>query len=326
MRLNATTVLIGGKVRLEPYKKEHVSRYHGWMQDDELLAQTASEKLTLDEEFENCESWRNDETKLTFLIFVKDKMIGDVNAFFKDEEAEVEIMIAEMTYRRNGYAEEALRIFMAYLHQRKRPQRFVAKIGQQNSPSIALFEKLGFRFVQKVDAFQEVEYDLLQAPSYHYAECTDDDSAPGGILAQEFQVATTDTVIDVTLLYYGRKTVLVLCGDSLRAFALAGPAKYGNDIAATCLCGDSHIAAGMARRLSAKTNRLIFVSFGSDDDDDDDVALEAALSRRIPPSTWLPHPATISFDSLDSFSDFTDLRNALDGGSLGVVEADEASS
>ena len=62
MRLNEDTVLVGRRCVLVPYKEKYVERYHAWMQDEELLALTASERLTLDEEFENQRSWRDDAT------------------------------------------------------------------------------------------------------------------------------------------------------------------------------------------------------------------------------------------------------------------------
>ena len=93
MRLNEDTVLVGRRCVLVPYKEKYVKRYHAWMQDEELLALTASERLTLDEEFENQRSWRDDATKLTFIVldraqcfqgddrFPVGAMVGDVNAF-----------------------------------------------------------------------------------------------------------------------------------------------------------------------------------------------------------------------------------------------------
>ena len=68
MRLNEDTVLVGRRCVLVPYKEKYVTRYHAWMQDDDLLALTASERLTLDEEVENQRSWRDDAKKLTFIV------------------------------------------------------------------------------------------------------------------------------------------------------------------------------------------------------------------------------------------------------------------
>ncbi|KAJ7481058.1 GNAT domain-containing protein [Mycena galericulata] len=153
MKVNANTVLVGpGKVVLVPYRPEHVPRYHAWMQDAELRELTASEPLTLDEEFEMQRKWQLDEDKLTFIVCARGSetldsgssltpsdprvsalpMIGDVNIFLhgppphlrvpdsalEEEEdqfyAEVEIMIAERDYRRKGFALEALQLMLGY--------------------------------------------------------------------------------------------------------------------------------------------------------------------------------------------------------------------
>lgn len=42
-------------------------RYHKWMSDPELLKLTASEPLTLDQEYEMQETWRNDEDSMSEL-------------------------------------------------------------------------------------------------------------------------------------------------------------------------------------------------------------------------------------------------------------------
>ena len=56
------------KVLLVPYRPEHVERYHAWMQDPDLLTATASEPLTLDEEYEMQESWHDDPHKCTCIL------------------------------------------------------------------------------------------------------------------------------------------------------------------------------------------------------------------------------------------------------------------
>ncbi|KAJ7772934.1 GNAT domain-containing protein [Mycena maculata] len=150
MKVNKNTVLVGGKVVLVPYLPEHVLKYHTWMQDEELRELTASEPLTLEEEFEMQRKWQLDEDKLTFIVCARGSdllepgsstpgdsrisalpMIGDVNIFLHgppphlrpekpgvvDEDefyAEVEIMIAEREYRRKGFALEALQLMLGY--------------------------------------------------------------------------------------------------------------------------------------------------------------------------------------------------------------------
>ena len=70
MKINEKTVIYGSRVILVPYEKEHVEKYHGWMQSEEILQTTASEPLTLENEYKMQESWREDEDKLTFIILL----------------------------------------------------------------------------------------------------------------------------------------------------------------------------------------------------------------------------------------------------------------
>ena len=91
-----------------------VEKYHGWMQDEELLRLTSSEPVTIEEEYDVHESWITDPTKLTYIICDKSlhstdligSMIGDLNLFIGEEEADINIMIAEPEYRRRGISVE----------------------------------------------------------------------------------------------------------------------------------------------------------------------------------------------------------------------------
>ncbi|WMV30598.1 hypothetical protein MTR67_023983, partial [Solanum verrucosum] len=103
----------GEKVILVPYMREHVPKYHEWMQDPLLLQATGSEPLTLEQEYEMQLSWTQDPLKQTFIVLDRElivgnfthgephveAMVGDVNIYVNDlddpQMAEVEIMIAE---------------------------------------------------------------------------------------------------------------------------------------------------------------------------------------------------------------------------------------
>ena len=69
MKLNQSTILYGkiinvikpgNKINLVPYKAHHVPIYHEWMKLPDLLEMTASEPLTLDQEYAMQQSWLND--------------------------------------------------------------------------------------------------------------------------------------------------------------------------------------------------------------------------------------------------------------------------
>ncbi|CAN8075616.1 unnamed protein product [Agarophyton chilense] len=173
MRINSDVVLslTRSSAVLVPYKEIHVKRYHKWMQSPTLLELTASEPLTLEEEFENMKSWREDETKMTFIILDRsigeNYMVGDVNLYLQEDaedgqrHAEIEVMIAEPAARRKGLAKTALQMMMAFSVQNLKVDVFIAKVLDHNEPSIALFtKKLNFQEERKVPAFGEIHYRL----------------------------------------------------------------------------------------------------------------------------------------------------------------------
>ncbi|KAK4138703.1 hypothetical protein BT67DRAFT_446751 [Trichocladium antarcticum] len=112
MRLNESTAVSTPKVLLVPYDRRHVLTYHAWMEDPAIQEATASERLTLDEEYENQASWRASHDKLTFIACqplappppaandrsgtavqggaadAPGRMVGDVNLFLYPYEGE----------------------------------------------------------------------------------------------------------------------------------------------------------------------------------------------------------------------------------------------
>ncbi|KAG8387219.1 hypothetical protein BUALT_Bualt03G0230500 [Buddleja alternifolia] len=170
--------LEGEKVILVPYMKEHVPKYHVWMQDPAILQATASEPLTLDQEFEMQLSWVQDPLKQTFIVLDKElvigdfvhgqpyteAMVGDVNIFMNDlddlQMAEIEIMIAEQKSRGKGFAKESVLLMLAFAVKNFGICVFRAKIGESNEASLNLFQKLGFKETSHSGIFKEVTLEL----------------------------------------------------------------------------------------------------------------------------------------------------------------------
>ncbi|TWU73363.1 methionyl-tRNA synthetase [Metarhizium rileyi] len=150
MRFNQTASICTNQVVLVPYEAHHVVKYHKWMEDPELQEATASEPLTLEEEYENQRSWRTAHDKLTFIICealcaadqssasvkaevvdADDRMVGDINFFiYQDNDAEespqvqrtsvalrgeIDVMIAHKEHRRRGYGSASVRALLIYL-------------------------------------------------------------------------------------------------------------------------------------------------------------------------------------------------------------------
>ena len=198
MKLNYETCLAGTKVTLVPYRPEHVEKYHEWMKDPKLLELTGSEPLSMEEEIEMQQSWHQDPTKCTFIVhdsaschineeskeFLVPRnigaMVGDVNLFLSDFEpdeddvdsqdnddkpriqAEVDIMIAEKDYKRQGLGKSATCTMLIYGATELGVYRFFCKINEDNLASIKLFESLGFVQCNYAACFKQVELELIK--------------------------------------------------------------------------------------------------------------------------------------------------------------------
>ncbi|XP_039991244.1 N-acetyltransferase 9 [Xiphias gladius] len=175
MKVNENTLLEGHRVVLVPYNADHVPRYHEWMKSPELQQLTASEPLTLEQEYDMQRSWREDNDKCTFIILDKQRwadssleeeqcMVGDVNIFLTDPTdpslAELEIMIAEPSYRGRGIGKEVTCMMMSYGVSKLGVKRFQAKIGLDNEVSIGMFKKLHFQEVSVCKVFKEVTLEM----------------------------------------------------------------------------------------------------------------------------------------------------------------------
>lgn len=176
MKLNENVKIIGKKVILIPYEAKHVPKYHNWMKNEELQELTASQPLTLEEEYVMQKTWRVDEDKLTFLVLDKAKftetsdeiesLVGDTNLFLSINEhnsrvAEVEVMIAEKEHRGKGFGQESVLQLLRYAIDNLKINIFEAKIGFSNETSIRMFKKFGFTEKSRSEVFKEVNLTKL---------------------------------------------------------------------------------------------------------------------------------------------------------------------
>nr|XP_046233095.1 N-acetyltransferase 9 isoform X3 [Scatophagus argus] len=145
------------------------------MKSPELQQLTASEPLTLEQEYDMQRSWREDDDKCTFIILDKQRwadtsveeeqcMVGDVNIFLTDptdpSSAELEIMIAEPGYRGKGIGKEVTRMMMCYGVTKLGVKKFQVKIGLDNQISINMFKKLHFQEVSVCRVFKEMTLEM----------------------------------------------------------------------------------------------------------------------------------------------------------------------
>ncbi|KAK4577083.1 hypothetical protein RGQ29_027548 [Quercus rubra] len=177
--------LEGKKVIMVPYMEAHVPKYHEWMQDPALLQATATEPLTLQQEFQMQLTWTQDPNKQTFIVLDREMvvgefihgdphveaMVGDVNLYMNNFDdpnmAEIEIMIAEPKSRGKGLGKESVLLMMAFAVESLGIHIFRAKIGESNGASLTLFRKLGFEEASYSEIFKEVTLELQVTKPKH---------------------------------------------------------------------------------------------------------------------------------------------------------------
>ena len=179
MKTNARTAVWTELLVLVPYRACHVPKYHGWMQSAELQQLTASEPLTLSEEYAMQQSWLNDDNKCTFIVLDRAAlegggdqlaaMVGDVNLFLLDDPAgaaEAEVMIAERWARGTGRGRQAAAAMLRYGAETLGLAHFQVKIGFDNEPSRRMFAGLGFAETGRSEVFREVTLEAGVTPHW----------------------------------------------------------------------------------------------------------------------------------------------------------------
>lgn len=141
-RLSIRPVSIDDKESIFKYRSDsETNKYQGWIpetvEDVEVFIGKTSVKIN------------EPETWFQFVIIEKesDKLIGDIGIHFMDaENKQVEIgCTLNKDYQGKGYATEALKAILDYLIHTLEKHRIVTSIDPENSNSIRLVERLGFR-------------------------------------------------------------------------------------------------------------------------------------------------------------------------------------
>jgi len=186
---------------LRPYLRAHLPTYHEWMQDAALRAATATEEMSAAEEAAAQAAWVTDAAKLSFILFDRAAlaaagggareaagMVGDVNVFLlPDGDAEVSVMVAVPAARRRGLAAEAVAAATAFAAARLGARSFVAKVADDNAPSLALFTtRLGYVEARRVPAFAEVHLRRALPPGPAGAAAAAADAAAVGYAERAF--------------------------------------------------------------------------------------------------------------------------------------------
>ncbi|KFQ77873.1 N-acetyltransferase 9, partial [Phoenicopterus ruber ruber] len=165
MKINQNTVLQGKRVTLVPYTSAHVPRYHEWMQSEELQRLTASEPLSLEQEYEMQRSWRDDADSEDLKHFLRVGGSAADRCYVQQllhcftmavQSGSASVAGPEPSYRGRGFGKEATLMMMSYGVRNLGITKFEAKIGQENEASICMFKKLHFKEVAVNGVFQEV--------------------------------------------------------------------------------------------------------------------------------------------------------------------------
>lgn len=164
---------------------------------EDIQEATASEPLSLDEEYSMQESWRQDSDKLTFiaclptdpysdqtdikpgLLDSPDHMIGDVNLFLSaaDEDpegciGELELMIAPTSQRRHGYGRATILTFLKYV-QRHLPEILDEYAKKEKVGKMALLQlkvKIGGKNVNSIKLFESIGFIKVGQSANYFGE------------------------------------------------------------------------------------------------------------------------------------------------------------
>jgi RimJ/RimL family protein N-acetyltransferase len=165
-------VLETERVALRPFTREFVPLYHEWLQNEEILRMTGTERgLTIADIHEMRDEIEKSENMTHYLIFAKTgkepgRPIGDVD--LRDIKfgdcAESAIMNAEPGRGFRFCSDEAYRLLLRYGFDKFGLKMVTAPVFYFNLPSIGLHKRLGFHEAGRVG--DDIIYELTKENFY----------------------------------------------------------------------------------------------------------------------------------------------------------------
>lgn len=143
---------MNGRIYLRALELNDYLTSYNWRNDTEITAMTGGNRFFVSSEREK--EWVKNvifnTTKLALAICLKenDKYIGNIifeNLNFNNASCEIGIMIGDKDEWNKGYATEAYKLAIKYIFEEKRINRIYALVLEENSSSLKLHKKCGFK-------------------------------------------------------------------------------------------------------------------------------------------------------------------------------------
>ncbi|OMJ93403.1 hypothetical protein SteCoe_3646 [Stentor coeruleus] len=166
------------KVSLVPFADTMIEKYHEWMQNSELLEETGSKAMSLEEVKDIFFTYQTDPNKYAYMLCDRSlynrenpgaSMVGDVTLFINERlEGEICIFLADTHYRKLGIASEVIQFMISLCGGALSLSKLIAKISENNLASQKLFKKMGFsEFARDLD-MREVHYYYMLSHSFTF--------------------------------------------------------------------------------------------------------------------------------------------------------------
>jgi diamine N-acetyltransferase len=142
----------GERIYLRPVRIIDIPLIMQWENNPENWIVSETEKAYTFEEINllvdsSEDIFENGQLRLMIILKSVYEPIGTLDLFqavIEDGTVHVGILIADANKRRNGYAEEAIRLAINYVFQELKFENLICSVQSFNQPSLELFKKCGF--------------------------------------------------------------------------------------------------------------------------------------------------------------------------------------